>query len=623
MAGIFNTGKQIQDPAPVRLTVAPVAQTAALRPVQKQAGSNARALADALGSLNGALTRYVETDRAIEEDPNSRSYREWFAKRQLMSQEELISEMENNGPNMSNIQRDAVEVLLADKAVTDGRAALTEHFNTGFDYQKGNAAEDAERIQAEISERLPSDVAKAAFYKNMAGFKQAWVDKANEVKIADIKQQVASAIVDGFRNTIDAAQAEGKSGVEVAGLLFEASAGNRTFRGLSGQEQNETLLGIAEEVAQRGDVDLLDAILNGERKAAGGEALPSLAKIPGNSSKAARLMDIARSRQTEKIERESYPTYLGLNQKVTEGSLTDADVQPLIANGTLTAKAAAAHVKQSDANRAQIQAAEAKKQQKLAYAQAHERQRAEVLASAAHQLETYAGVTNIQDVEVISKTGEGTQKITKKEIMDAAIGRKEQELQDKRAKLIQGGASEDDADLVVNRDRATYYAANGLDNTTWDMQFNNIAGMVGIDALAKGGAPAKQVTDIAELYLQVRAVSPAYAEGTVKNARAREFFEVYDVGRNVSRLPPEQAALSAASWVAKPETEKARDRINNEEREEIVAQSPGAAGSAALTMNVQTRSLCAAGSNSLPAWGTLPASSGNAPRAGSSPPHWT
>lgn len=175
-------------------------------------------------------------------------------------------------------------------------------------------------------------------------------------------------------------------------------------------------------------------------------------------------------------------------------------------------------------------------------------------------------------MEVISKTGEGTQKITKKEIVDAAIGRKEQELQDKRAKLIEGGSSEDDADLIVNRDRATYYAANRLDNTTWDMQFNNIAGMVGIDALAKGGAPAKQVTDIAELYLQVRAVSPAYAEGTVKNARAREFFEVYDVGRNVSRLPPEQAALSAASWVAKPETEKARDRIKNEEREEIVAQ---------------------------------------------------
>ncbi|UFS66938.1 hypothetical protein LO749_20820 [Paracoccus denitrificans] len=572
MAGLFNTGKRVEAPAPVRLTVAPVAQTAALRPVQKEAGSNARALAEALGSLNGSLMRYAEIKQGIEEDPNSRANKEWIARAQQMGMDELQALATSGEADGIRVREDALNALLGEKAVSDARAEITEHFNTGFDYQSGDATVDVDEIIARHAEALPNDIARAAFTRGMGGFRQAWLDKVVETKVEYAKGEVSTAVIDSFRNAIDDAQAQGKSADEVAALVFERSASNRTFLGLSGQEQNETIIGIAEEAAQRGDADLADALLNGERRGAKGEVIPAIAKIAGLNSKAVRILDLARARQTELIERESYDTYSTLNRKVAEGSLTDADVKPLIANGTLTAKGAAAHVRQSDANRAQLQAREAKAQKELVYRQANERQRAEVIAAASHELESYAGVTNIHDVEVVSKTGEGTETITRQQAIDAAVTRKEQQLLDKREKMILEGSSEEEADLIVNRDRVSFYAANALDNDAWTMQFNGIAAMVPADVLAKGGAPAQQAQEVAELYLQVRATNPAYAEGIVSNPQAKEFLEAYEIERNITRLPPERALMAASLWQAKPETEKNRFRIKDDRRDEIATE---------------------------------------------------
>lgn len=59
----------------------------------------------------------------------------------------------------------------------------------------------------------------------------------------------------------------------------------------------------------------------------------------------------------------------------------------------------------------------------------------------------------------------------------------------------------------------------------------------------------------------------------MSDPRAKEWLEVYDVERNITHLPADRAALSAASWVSKPETEKARFRIKDSERDKIAADA--------------------------------------------------
>lgn len=569
MAGLFNSGKAVDLPKPVKLQVGPATQTATLRPVQQDRGGNARALADALGSLNGSLSRFAEVDHAIKENPESLANREWVARAQQMNMEELQALAQSGEADGIRVREDAMNGLLGEKAVSDARAEITEHFNTGFDYTNGDATAEVDEIISRHASALPNDFARAAFTRGMGSFRQGYLDRVVQTKVEYAKGQVATAVVDSFRNTIDDAQGQGKSAEEVAALVFERSGSNRTFLGLSGQEQNETVLAIAEEAANRGDVELVNALLNGERKGADGAVVPALSRIAGYTSKATRLMDVARGRQTEKIERESFGTYETLNTQVSEGSFTDKEAAPLIANGTLTAKAAAAKVEQSAANRARIEAAERKAQNELVFAQTHERQKAAVLAEASHELETYAGVTNIQDVEVTSKTGEGTVKVSKKEIIDTAIARKEAALRDKMAQLIAQGTPEADADVIVNRDRVTFYAANALDNDAWKMQFNGVAAMVSPDVLAKGGPGAAQAQETAELYLQVAAQNPAYAEGLVTNAQSRDFLEAYELARNISQLPPGQAAIAASNWQALPETQKNRYRMDTDVRDKI------------------------------------------------------
>lgn len=573
MAGIFNSGKAVELPAPVKLAVNPVAQTAALRPVQQSQGGNARALADALGSLNGGLQRYAEVDHAIRENPESLANKEWIAQAQLMSADDLRKEVETNGPNMPRVQRDAAGVLLGEKATTDARAALTHHFNTDFDYANGDAAADADRIISGFAAALPDDISRAAFTRSMRSFRQAHLDRAVEAKATQAKTEIATAVIDSFRNTIDEAQSQGKSAEQVAALVFERSAGNRTYLGLTGQEQNDTIIGIAEEAAQRGDRALVIALLDGTRQGADGKPVPPLSRIAGNATVSAKLKDLARARQTERIEQDSYVTFETLNTQVSEGTFTEKEAAPLIANGTLTAKAAAAKVAQAADVRARLEAAAAKAEREVQFAQVYERQRAQVLTEAAHELETYAGVTNIQDVQIISKTGNGTVTITKKETIDAAIARKEAAFRDKRQMLINGGASEADADIIVNRDRVTFYAANALDNEAWKMQFNGIAAMVSPDALAKGEAGSQQAQHTAELFLQVRAANPAYAEGLLTNPQSKDFLQAYEVGRNVTRLGPAEAAIAASAWQAQPEAEKNRYRLKPEKLDKMATDA--------------------------------------------------
>lgn len=569
MAGLFGSGKQLAPAAPVKVQVSATPQQIAARPVQRDAGGNARALADALGGLNSSLRRYVEVDNAIKEDPESLANREWVARAQQMSMEDLQSLAQSGEADGYRVREDALNSLLGEKAISDARAEVTEFLNTDFDYQSGDATAAVDEIIARHAEALPNDLARASFVRGMGGFRQGMLDNVVTKKVEYAKTQVASAVIDSFRNTIDDAQGQGKSAADVASLVFERSASNRTFLGLTGQEQNETILAIAEEAANRGDVDLVEALLNGERKGANGETVPALSRIAGVSPKAVKLLDVARGRQTEILQRENFEVYDGLNSKVAEGSFTEADAKPLIEKGALTAQQAAAQVKQSNSNRAQREAKAAKDAQELVYKQAHERQSASVISAATSELESYAGVTNIQDVEIVSRTGDGTTTLTKKQIVDTAISRKEAQLRDKREKLIQGGTAEADADLIVNRDRVTFYAANALDNDTWKMQFNGIAAMVSPDALAKGGEPSQQAQDVAELYLQVRAANPAYAEGIVSNPQASEWLDAYEIERNLTGLPPDRAAVAASLWQAKPEHEKNRFRLKDEDRDKM------------------------------------------------------
>lgn len=573
-SGLFGTGARVGPISQTTIQPTGIPGSTFVRAPMREAGGNLRALADALGGLNSALQNFASVQKQQEEDPQSRANKEWIARRQQMSIDELREEARIGSADGIRVREDALNALLGERANDDFRRHWLEFYNTEFDRTSGDAAAEYERLRQEYAAGLPSEIARGSFYRLTSGHFQSWMEKDVEEKVSYAKQEINTTVVASFRNAIDdALNVHGKSAEEAAKAVFEMSASNRDFLGLSGQEQNDTIFRIAEEFALQGREDIARALLEGTRVGADGKTVPPIVKIAGYTDKALRLLEGASKKRDQMVRDNGFHSFVDDDDKILRGAFTTADAEARRGTGLYTDAQLASMVDQSRRNRLSIENKAATEEQRRALRVHSELEEQRVYAQAYSAMSNMGGINRIQDVEIPSATGEGTRKLSKQQIVDAVVSRFEEDMTEHYETLVANGMDPDQARVASNRMRLDWYAGNKIVNEEWSNTLNGIAGRASVDTLLQKGEVSKYLADSAELYRQLKAVNPAYLSTFLKDDASKTFLETFDNAVSNRRMTTEDALNFAATWTAQPEGAKARQMIDHQDAEELATRT--------------------------------------------------
>lgn len=570
MTTLFGTNVQAPQLRQVPLQPAGIPGSTFVRPQEVQTGGNLKALADALGGLNSALQNYGNVTAREEQDPQSRANQEWIAKRQQMSIEDLRKEVAAGTTDGVRVREDALFSLLGERANDDFRKRWTEFYNTEFDRTSGDASAEYERLRQEYASGLPNDLANGNFYRLTKDHYSAWMQKDTEQKVEVAKQNIGTTIMDGFRNSIDDARGiHGKDENEAAKIIFQKSAANRDFIGLSGQEQNDAIFELAREYALKGDEKMARALLEGERIGSDGKPLPALIKSSAYASKGLQLLEQAGAQRDQVWSKENLDAQVADNELIDRGAFNKAEADKRSGQPGYPDDKLARMVDQSSANLRAIQHRAAVEKEKRDRQVNSERQGNAVVGQAYVKMQTLGGVNDIDDVEIDSPSGEGTTTLSRDSIIERVTSRFESQMNDEQATLIAQGMTETDAKRQIRGKKLTFYSVNRIANREWSDLLNGIAGRASTEGLLERADNAKKLAEDAELYRELKASNPAYLSTLLKDAKSKDFLESYANSVENRKLPPEEALHSAAVWAAQDERTKAGNIVSRADAEKM------------------------------------------------------
>ena len=562
--GLFGTSTPLPQLQQTRLQPAGVSSAPMVRPQQVQTGSNLRALADALGGLNTALNNWANVDDAIKDDPNSQINKEWIAKAQQMSRDELLALSASGEADGHRAREDALHALLGDRATADFIPEMETFFATEFDRSTGDVAAEYDRRREEYAASLPDEISRAAFYKQTEAQRMRLIGGITDERIANTKQQINATIVDGWYVKIGEAAKDGTiDPAEVAEAVFGASNDNAAFFGLSGPEQDATIWALAQRLAADGKVDEAEALLNTPRKGPNGADLPPLSSIPKYAVEGKGLIASAKTVKAGIANEDSVSRRTKLGGMVADGTLTLEDIQPEIDSGLFTESQASSMLLQAENNRKRAQT-------EIALTEAAARAEQEAVSVAAELMAQPGGVNKIVDVKVPTTSG-SAKTLSREEQIELVRQREEVKWARAEEKLVADGTDPAQAKKAINDARQGWYISQFLPNEEWQRSFASLPGMVTPIALEKNPALAGKAAEIAEQYLDLRAKSPVYA-ATLLSPAAKDFLESYALAREVSDLPPEEALASAAGITAMTPFEKVKTELPKDDRDKLIKQ---------------------------------------------------
>lgn len=582
--GLFGTGIAPAQLTQTRIQPAGTPGSTFVRPQQVQTGGNLRALSDALGSLNNSLQQYAATTDRINDDPESLANKEWVARRQQMTREELVAEAEAGTDHGIRARKDALDGLLGERANADFRTQWATYYNTEFDRSSGDATGEYNRMREEFAAGLPSEIARGNFYRLTDPHLQTVVANDTEEKLTTVKGQINATIVDSWHVQIGDAVAAGETDpAKIAQAVIDGSSTNSTFYGLSGQEQIETVWALAERMAMEGKPEIAKAILDAPRKAPDGSVLPAISSLGGYATKAASIVAQGEQKRNEAADATSFPVRLDVDRAVVMGEFTAEDAEALPPELYSPAQKAAL-VTRSEANRNSILTRTSDESHKRALAYHADSAKADVRSNVLTLMGEQGGSFKIRDVEVPTANGGVTTYSRSDQIKDATAYM-ESRWADQEAALAEKSGDPAAAKREMQGVRLAWYESNNVHNQTWSDMFSGLPVAANADVISKNPEAAKTFIETAELYRDLKARNGAYAE-TLIDGPERMFLDNYTMAREFNRMTPEDALAYAAGWQAKPMSEKAAvalpaqeaDRIVIDVLDEIGADSIGVSG---------------------------------------------
>lgn len=553
--GLFGTRVSAPSIRPVAITPTGVPGSTYVRPQVRQAGSNLSALADALGGLNNALQNYGAVAARSDRDPDSEANRQFADSIAGMSLEDAMKKY----PEAKNrIQKDGVLSLVGSKAAYEFRQFITEQYNNGgFDQNSGDFNSWVEGHRKEYAARLQDPAMQAAFFRGTENWTQHFGEQDLKRRLENTMAERDTAVVDEFRMIAEDGISGGKSGEEIADLIIKQSSANRTFRGLDGKSQNETLFRLAEEYALKGQPELVKALLNNKRGGIG-----PLLEVSGYTDRGLGLISRAETEQQQAQNATSFNVRAKLDEDAMYGRLTEEQivkVKETKGNEWLTDAMAAQYLESSKRNKAQLLAGQAREEEKRRLAFQSTGQRTQAFANAYAELETLGGAQRLKDVEYMGPDG-NMRTLTAKDQQDEVVKRKLSQFNELEEKLVAGNVDPKQAKEEVLKRRIAWFDGNGIVDEELQKKFNSLHVQGSISRMLEKGEVSKYLAGIAEDYRQLEDINPAYADRMVSDGKAAEFLQNYAVARN-DLMGPEDAMIYAAQQSNRTPTQRALGKL--------------------------------------------------------------
>ncbi|THV25079.1 hypothetical protein [Peteryoungia ipomoeae] len=520
------------------------------RPVQPNSGPNDfQQLAGALAQISPSLQGFLETQSAtMQKDAEDRAMKRIggmsFAEAQSAVADGSISEMDN--PWFKAAFMKQYGERLAYQRVNE----LTQEYETNFDKNSGD-------LDGFIRERMAGDLDQYGDNPHFVGaynqIMDNWGAKANQAQAQyqteQIKTDTIGGVYETFHGKAQTMRADGKSPQEIVAALRGEYEANRSLLHVDFREQDKEMVRLAESYAAAGDLDMVEAILNGERTAADGTVLGPLSANREFQADSTRILSNAKGERNKLNEERTRDQRLIYENQARNGTLdTDAFKAWSEANpGAYTFAGAQSVLGSNQAFLDKQEAEAAKNEQKLQLKQQAKESEEVVLRNNLSTLQS-GSLYGIGPARVLTEEGEVKEITVEQQFKDTASAF------DNNVKRLQelGEITTDQAYEMLSEAGAT----NALTFPSWTQALE--AGYSATNSRNTSGDELPQsVLDGVDLYQRLHATNPAMVARHMPDESTRDFYERVRMGMQLQHMDQTQAVRNAMAIMADP------DRTNN------------------------------------------------------------
>lgn len=292
------------------------------RPQAAPSGPNGlQQLAGALAQISPALTNFLDNSAAkAQKDAEDRAMRRIggmsFQEARDAVNSGKMTEMDN--PWFKAAFMKQYGERLAYERVNE----LSTEYETNFDKNSGD-------VDGLIRGRTSDDLDQygndphftGAYTKVMDGFGARAKTAQAQYKTEQVKQDTVSGVYDTFHGEATSLRSEGRSPQEIVTALRGKYEGNRSLLHVDFKEQDKEMVRLAEAFAAKGDMEMVNAILNSDRKGADGTVLGPLSANREFQADAVRITTNAERQAFDNTEKATRETRYDFLNEAQEGKL--------------------------------------------------------------------------------------------------------------------------------------------------------------------------------------------------------------------------------------------------------------------------------------------------------------
>lgn len=532
---------RVQAPDPNSLRAPGLRPTASpvdtyIQPQAPQQGNEWLSVAKALGAINPAITGFLQ-----EEGMRRKQEQEDLAQQRLggMTYKEHLAFMKAKGPEMKDPWFKAAAMKMwGERRAYKDMQNLTEAYQT-FDKEGGDFdAFVSDTIKKSMGEYGNNKFFSSSYMHLMSGFRakaeQNHVE--NQSKLAD--QDNINGTYETFYGQAREMLADGKSPDEVVTALRGRYEANKNLLGQSFREQDAQMVRVAASFAEKGNLEMVKAILEGDRTGADGTKLGSLVDSGQFGTEATKILNAAEAKRDGNNRDQSLNDRIDANNSARSGTLDVNQLKKIneARPGTFTDSEIVSLSNANAAARARAQAELERGRKKRAAENAVTTAENGVLQENV-SLAMHGKAAQILDTTMPTASG-GTRTWTaddqRKQLADYLIQMTNKDGEKRHLSPEQ-----------VLDEQIALLSSNGLPNEQWTNTlttgFYNAAGWN-----ISGDNIPPAIEEGVKLYDAMYAKSPQYLNLHIKDKNVRRFYEAYRLAKKYLRANDKQAIANAA-----------------------------------------------------------------------------
>ncbi|UXN69611.1 hypothetical protein N8A98_20700 [Devosia neptuniae] len=427
---------------------------------------------------------------------------------------------------------------------------LTQEYYTNFDKQNGNLDEF---ISTAIAEDLQQYGDNEYFMGGYQPQMETFRGKIAGQHTADVSQlaveNAKGGVYDVFLGNAKQMLADGRPPEEIVTDLRGRMAGNADLLNIPLHEQDAEWLAVAEQFANEGNLDMVNAMLapiSEDRRFAAG---------------AAKVLSVATAKREELNRQASLTAMTYFDGLAQAGTLNDEELFTFHKEnpGVYTEAGVVALVRQSQNNLVQAQQAAATAADKAALETQAWRDKIDLRGQNLQLVESgrvpflEAGTVRNEKGEPIQVTVQEQQKWLAEDIVEQVNAIADDQGLDEGGKLS----------LMAGQ-----FTMAGIENPQWQQLLS--AGSVAGHAWSLSGEPPPQLVEGAKLYTQLHAQSPMLLSRHIQDEEVKRFYETYRTAVQLGGMDESQALSHAANIVRSPPISNPMTSLKKEDLEGIV-----------------------------------------------------